>query len=122
MAAVIRRWIAEAVEITNLNSKARVVVLPYVSTTQTQSGNAFMALSWAWFVAGTPAVELRISCRAYMHIVINPDYTEFLRIGLLSVLQLLLQRASFPDDFVPLCGLGLIFVLAQEGLILLEVR
>jgi CHAT domain-containing protein len=45
-------------EITNLNSKARVVELPHVSTTQTQSGNALTALSWAWFVAGTPSVVL----------------------------------------------------------------
>jgi tetratricopeptide (TPR) repeat protein len=45
-------------EITNLNSKARVVVLSHVSTTQTQSGNALIALSWAWFVAGTPSVVL----------------------------------------------------------------
>lgn len=46
-------------EITNLNSKARVIVLPYViTTTRSQSGNALMALSWAWFVAGTPAVVL----------------------------------------------------------------
>jgi hypothetical protein len=48
-------------EITNLNSKAHVVVLPHVSSTQSQSGNALIALSWAWFVAGTPAVELGIS-------------------------------------------------------------
>ena len=56
-------------EITSLNSKARVVVLPHVSTTQSRSGNALMALSWAWFVAGTPAVELSLSHRAaYMRI------------------------------------------------------
>ena len=51
-------------EITSLNSKARVVVLPHVSTTQSQSGKALIALSWAWFVAGTPAVELKLSHRA----------------------------------------------------------
>lgn len=46
-------------EITNLNSKARVVVLPHLATTtHSQSGNALIALSWAWFVAGTPAVVL----------------------------------------------------------------
>ena len=46
-------------EITSLNSKARVVVLPHVSTTtRSQTGNALMALSWAWFVAGSPAVVL----------------------------------------------------------------
>jgi tetratricopeptide (TPR) repeat protein len=51
-------------EITNLNSKARLVVLPHVSTTPSQSGNALMALSWAWFVAGTPTVELSLPHRA----------------------------------------------------------
>jgi CHAT domain-containing protein len=46
-------------EITSLNSKARLVVLPHVSTTtRSQSGNGLMALSWAWFVAGSPAVVL----------------------------------------------------------------
>ncbi|HKG45406.1 MAG TPA: tetratricopeptide repeat protein [Pyrinomonadaceae bacterium] len=46
-------------EITSLNSKARVVVLPHASTaTHSQTGHALMALSWAWFVAGTPAVVL----------------------------------------------------------------
>jgi hypothetical protein len=48
---LLRLW-----EITNLNSKARVVVIPHVSNTQSQSSNALMALSWAWFVAGSPAV------------------------------------------------------------------
>jgi tetratricopeptide (TPR) repeat protein len=44
-------------EIANLNSKARVVVLPHVATTtQSQSGNALIALSWTWFVAGSQAV------------------------------------------------------------------
>jgi tetratricopeptide (TPR) repeat protein len=46
-------------EITDLNSKARVVVLPHAWTAgNMQTGDAFMALSWAWFVAGTPAVVL----------------------------------------------------------------
>jgi len=45
-------------EITNLNSKARIVVLPYVFSPNSQSGNALIALSWSWFVAGTPAVVL----------------------------------------------------------------
>jgi tetratricopeptide (TPR) repeat protein/CHAT domain-containing protein len=46
-------------EITSLNSKARVVMLPHVSTaTHSHSGNALMALSWAWFVAGSPSVVL----------------------------------------------------------------
>jgi len=46
-------------EITSLNSKARVVVLPHAWTTgRSQTGGAFIAMSWAWFVAGTPTVVL----------------------------------------------------------------
>jgi CHAT domain-containing protein len=45
-------------EVTNLNSRARVVVLPHFSRAQDYSSNALIALSWAWFVAGTPAVVL----------------------------------------------------------------
>jgi CHAT domain-containing protein len=46
-------------EITTLNSKARVIVLPHAWTAgQSQTGDARIALSWAWFVAGTPAVVL----------------------------------------------------------------
>lgn len=46
-------------EITSFNSKARVVVLPHTWTTgHSQTGAALMALSWAWFVAGTPNVVL----------------------------------------------------------------
>lgn len=44
-------------EVTNLNSKARLVVLSHTSVAKTsQTGEALKALSWAWFVAGTPAV------------------------------------------------------------------
>ena len=43
-------------EITNLNSKARIVILPQVFNANSQSGNALIALSWSWFVAGTPGV------------------------------------------------------------------
>ena len=47
-------------EITNLNSRARIVILPHVFSAKdnSQSGNALIALSWSWFVAGTPAVLL----------------------------------------------------------------
>jgi tetratricopeptide (TPR) repeat protein len=46
-------------EITNLNSKSRVVVLPHAwSAGQSQQGDALIALSWAWFVVGTHAVVL----------------------------------------------------------------
>jgi CHAT domain-containing protein len=41
-------------EITDLNSRARVVMLPNVFNSN--SGNALVALSWSWFLAGTPAV------------------------------------------------------------------
>ena len=43
-------------EIANFNSKARVVVLPHTYTTTSNAGDALMALSWAWFVAGTPVI------------------------------------------------------------------
>ncbi|HKU74499.1 MAG TPA: tetratricopeptide repeat protein [Pyrinomonadaceae bacterium] len=43
-------------EITNLNSRARIVFLPHVFSASSQSGNALIALSWSWFVAGTPTV------------------------------------------------------------------
>jgi tetratricopeptide (TPR) repeat protein len=43
-------------EITNLNSRAGMVVLPSVFSPNSQSGNALIALSWSWFVAGTPAI------------------------------------------------------------------
>ena len=43
-------------EITNLDSKARVVMLPHVVATGRSLSNGLIALSWAWLVAGTPAV------------------------------------------------------------------
>lgn len=43
-------------EITNLNSRARIVVLPHVFSANSQNGNALIALSWSWFVAGTPTI------------------------------------------------------------------
>ncbi|HEV8431322.1 MAG TPA: tetratricopeptide repeat protein [Pyrinomonadaceae bacterium] len=47
-------------EVTYLDSKARIVILPYSSSAKQygQSGNALIALGWAWFVAGTPLVVL----------------------------------------------------------------
>ncbi len=47
-------------EIIHLNSKARLVVLPDASivNAHSQSRNALVAMSWAWFVAGTPTVVL----------------------------------------------------------------
>ena len=43
-------------EITNVDSRARVVMLPHVVATGRSLSNGLIALSWAWFVAGTPAV------------------------------------------------------------------
>ena len=47
-------------EVINLNSRVDVVMFSAASFTGTQSqpGNAFIATSWAWFVAGTPTVIL----------------------------------------------------------------
>ena len=51
---VLKLW-----EVTSLNSKARVVVLPHAWTAgHSQTGDALIALSWAWFVAGSPSVVL----------------------------------------------------------------
>jgi hypothetical protein len=54
-------------EIANLNSSAGVVVMPHVARTNSQSGNALIALSWSWFVAGTPAIMVMRSS-GYMFI------------------------------------------------------
>ena len=54
-------------EIASLNTRARIVVLPYVFNANSQSGNALIALSWSWFVAGTPAVLVNRGSR-YMFI------------------------------------------------------
>ena len=70
-------------EITSFNSKARAVVLPHVSTTQLQSGNALMALSWSWFIAGTPVVILNRAeeNEPYMFLgYLTADQTDLLRI------------------------------------------
>lgn len=50
-------------EVTNLTSRASVVVLPYSLSGNggSQAGNALIATSWAWFVAGTPAVKIRMN-------------------------------------------------------------
>lgn len=47
-------------EVLNLNSKANIVVLPSAGFAQTElrAANALIAMSWAWFVAGTPTVML----------------------------------------------------------------
>ena len=47
-------------EVTSLNSNAKAVVFPTVAfpNSASQPGDAFIATSWAWFVAGTPTVIL----------------------------------------------------------------
>ncbi len=46
-------------EVTNLNSNARVVVMPHSTLAKNAfSSNALMVLNWAWFIAGTPAVVI----------------------------------------------------------------
>ena len=52
---LLRLW-----EITNLNSRARVVVLPSSNLAQPRSqySNSLIAMSWAWWIAGTPTVVL----------------------------------------------------------------
>ena len=52
---LLRLW-----EVTNLNSRARVVVLPFSNLAQPRSqySNSLIAMSWAWFIAGTPTVVL----------------------------------------------------------------
>ena len=52
---LLRLW-----EITNLNSRARLVVLPSSNLAQARSqySNSLMAMSWAWWIAGTPTVVL----------------------------------------------------------------
>ena len=52
---LLRLW-----EVTNLNSKARVVVLPSSNLVQvhSHSSNAIIAMSWAWWIAGTQGVVL----------------------------------------------------------------
>src|SRR5688500_6827366 len=49
-------------EVINLNSKAKIVVFPFATFAQTNSraANALIAMSWSWFVAGTPTVMLRL--------------------------------------------------------------
>jgi CHAT domain-containing protein len=52
---LLRLW-----EVTNLNSRARVVVLTSSNLAQprSQSSYALIAMSWSWWIAGTPAVVL----------------------------------------------------------------
>ena len=75
-------------EVTNLSSRARIVVLPHFSSVQdySQSGNALIALSWAWFIAGTPAV------------VVN-RWTAQDAAGFVSELHQRLKLGASPEQF-----------------------
>ena len=55
---LLRLW-----EVTNLNSKARTVAFPYAVATGRSLSNGLIALSWAWFVAGTPTVVVDTPAR-----------------------------------------------------------
>jgi tetratricopeptide (TPR) repeat protein len=48
-------------EVINLDSRAGAVVYQAPSFAGTHSGNAYIATSWAWFIAGTPTVILNRS-------------------------------------------------------------
>lgn len=97
-------------EITNLNSKARVVVLPHVSTTtRAPSGNALMALSWAWFVAGSPSMILNrwegndeeIVAELHQRLKTNAPNSEEVRQAMLK-----LRRSTSPSQWAGYMYLG----------------
>lgn len=97
-------------EITSLNSKARVVVLPHVSTaTHSQSGNALMTLSWAWFVAGSPVVvlnrweanDVEIVAELHQRLKTNEANSEQLRQAVLRF-----RRTTSPSQWAGYIYLG----------------
>ncbi len=68
-------------EVLNLNSKAKLVVFPFAEFAQTnsRSANALIAMSWSWFVAGTPTVMLKLRRSPEPE---NPhDWSGFMVIG-----------------------------------------
>ena len=101
---LLRLW-----EVTTLNSKARVVVLPNSNLAQarTHYSNAVIAMSWAWFVAGTPAVVLSrwqvdepsstaFSSELHRNLRRSNDHAESLRH---SVLKLRHSKPASPYDW-----------------------
>ena len=110
---LLRLW-----EVTNLNSRARLVVLPSSNPTQvhSQSSNALIAMSWAWFIAGTPTVVLSrwnadtLSVTAFsseLHRNLrrqNPsDSAETVRQSMLKIRQ---SKDSTPYDWSGFMSLG----------------
>ena len=108
---LLRLW-----EVTNLNSKARVVVLPNSNLAQVRArySNALIAMSWAWFVAGTPTVMLsrwqvdapsstEFSSELHRNLRRSNDYAESLR---QSVLKLRHSKAASAYDWSGFMVLG----------------
>lgn len=101
-------------EVTKLNSNARVVILSNSSVAQrgVQSGNAFIALSWSWFLAGTPSVVLsRWETEAASEMtsefhrqVKDHSYAEALRAGALRLKRS--TTRSHPADWSAFMILG----------------
>ena len=90
---LLRLW-----EVTSLNSKARLVVLPNSNLAQARArySNALIAMSWAWFVAGTPTVVMSrwqvdepsatvFSSELHRHLLRSNDYSESLRQSILKL-------------------------------------
>ncbi len=105
-------------EITNLNSRARVVVLPSSNLTQpnSQSSNALIAMSWTWFIAGTPTVVLsrwnadaqtKTAFSTELHRNLrrqnNSNPAEAVRQSILKIRQ---SKDSTPYDWSGLMNLG----------------
>lgn len=108
---LLRLW-----EVTSLNSKARVVVIPNSDLAQARArySNALMAMSWAWFVAGTPTVVLSrweveapsataFSSELHRNLRRSSDYSESLR---QSVLKLRHSKTASPYDWSGFMVLG----------------
>ena len=90
---LLRLW-----EVTNLKLKARVVVLPNSNLAQDRArySNALIAMSWAWFVAGTPSVVMSrwevdaplataFSSELHRNLRRSNDYSQALRQSVLKL-------------------------------------
>ena len=108
---LLRLW-----EVTNLNSRARVVVLPNSNLTQARAhySNALIAMSWSWFVAGTPTIVLsrwqvdapsstEFSSELHRNLLRSNDYAESLR---QSVLKLRHSKTASAYDWGGFMVLG----------------
>ena len=108
---LLRLW-----EVTNLKLKARVVVFPNSNLAQNRArySNALIAMSWAWFVAGTPTVVLSrwesdassttdFTSELHRNLRRSNDYAESLR---QSVLKLRHSKTASPYDWSGFMVLG----------------